>query len=247
MSVPASLNGVYGLCELLRERIRSGYYAADGRLPHDFALVSELGVSRTRLRAAMDVLREEGVLTRRRGHGTFATERRLAYQPLPSSGFSTTLASQDVSASHEVLSASTWAMDPLRAEDFGASPGTPLHVIERLTSVDGEPMSFGAYVVRGDLAPDMLTSGLADANADMRDWLAASTVVPLSHLDVTVEAIPADPQLADCLRCPEGTPLLRLNRRFFTADAELLAFGSATNRGDRFSYRAPRQALDLRP
>jgi GntR family transcriptional regulator len=247
MSSPASSNGVYGLCELLRERIRSGHYGPHGRLPHDFALISELGVSRTRLRAAMDVLRDEGVLTRRRGHGTFATERRLSYQPLSGTGFTTTLASQDVSACHEVLSASSWAMDPLRANDFGVSPGTPLHVIERLTRVDGEPLSFGAYVVRGDLAPDMLTAGLAEANTDLRDWLAAYSLVPLSHLDVAVEAIPADAQLAERLCCPEGTALLRLNRRFYTDEDELIAFGSATNRGDRFSYRSPRQTLDLRP
>jgi GntR family transcriptional regulator len=247
MSVPASSNGVYGLCELLRERIRSGHYGADGRLPHDFALVSELGVSRTRLRAAMDVLRDEGVLTRRRGHGTFAAAQRLAYEPRPSSGFATTLASQDVIVSHELLSASSWAMDPLRAEDFGVNPGTPLHVIERLTRMDGEPLAFAAYVVRGDLAPDMLEPALADANLDMRDWLAAASVVPLSHLDVTIEAIPADPQLAERLCCPEGVPLLRRSRRFFTTDQELLAFGSATSRGDRFSYRAPRQSLDPSP
>ena len=48
----------------------------------------------------------------------------------------------------------------------------------------------------------MLTAGLADAHADMRDWLAAHSVVPLSYLDVAVEAIPADAQLADRLCCP---------------------------------------------
>jgi GntR family transcriptional regulator len=235
--------GVYGLCELLRERIRAGHYGEEGRLPSEFVLIRELGVSRTRLRAALEILRNEGTLTRKRGHGTFASGRRLVHRPRRVRGFAATVAARHLTVTREVLSASTWAMDPLTADDFGVAPGTPMHVVERLTRLDGAPFSLGAYVVRGDLAPDLLTQEFR--GLDMRDWLAASSVVPLTSVDVTVEAVAADARAAAYLRCAEGSPLLRMNRHFLVSDDELLAFGSATMRGDRFVYQAARQPLDL--
>jgi GntR family transcriptional regulator len=235
--------GVYGLCELLRERIRSGHYGEEGRLPSEFVLVRELGVSRTRLRAALEILRNEGTLTRKRGHGTFAAGRRLVHRPRRVRGFAATVAARHLSVTREVLSASTWAMDPLTADDFGVAPGTPMHVVERLTRLNGEPFSLAAYVVRGDLAPGLLTEEFR--GLDMRDWLATSSVVPLTSVDVTIEAVAADARAAAHLRCAEGTPLLRMNRHFLVTNDELLAFGSATMRGDRFTYQAARQPLDL--
>jgi len=243
----ASAGGVHALSELLRERLTGEQLSGHERLPDEFTLIRDLGVSRTRLRAALDVLRAEGRLSRRPGHGTFAAAPPLAYQPGPLHGFSSALAVQHLTATHELLSAATWSMDPLSASHFGVAPGVPLHVIERLTCVGGGPMSFGAYVIRGDLAPDMLLDGRGEAGADMRDWLAAASLVPLSHVDVTVEAIAADAATASLLACDIGAPLLRLNRRFMTDSGELLAFGSATNRGDRFTYRAASQPLSSTP
>lgn len=236
-------DGIYALAELLRERVRSGHYSADGRLPDEFVLIKELGVSRTRLRAAMEILKREGIVLRRRGHGTFAARPRLRYSPRRSVGFAAALAMHDLAASHEVLSASTRAMDPLSADEFKVQPGTPLHVIERLSHLADEPILFSAYVVRGDLAPAMLRPEYANRGADMRDWLSACSVMPPAAVDICVEAVVADAHVAGHLRCAEGMPALRVNRRFYTADDELLAYGSATMRGDRFTYEIPRQFL----
>lgn len=50
---------------------------ADGRLPSEAALASELGVSRTTIRDALSRLEMEGVITRRQGAGTFAAATPL--------------------------------------------------------------------------------------------------------------------------------------------------------------------------
>ncbi|HEY0694086.1 MAG TPA: GntR family transcriptional regulator [Kribbella sp.] len=239
----ATAGGIHALCELLRERLASGQDAGNNRLPDEFTLVRELGVSRTRLRAAFDILRAEGRLTRRPGHGTFAAAPRLSYQPGPGLGITSTLASQHVDATHELLSAATWSMDPLSASHFDVEPGAPLHVIERLTRLGSEPLSFTAYVVRGDVTPDMLDDDRLHAGLDMRAWLAASCLRPLSHYEATVEATAADSRIATHLACEVGAPLLRYNRRFISEAGELIAFGSATYRADRFVYQAARQPL----
>jgi DNA-binding GntR family transcriptional regulator len=240
-----SLRGILSICELLREGIRSGEYG-DSRLPDEFSLIRDLGVSRTRLRAALEVLGEEGLVVRRRGRGTFISRRRLNYRTHDSGGFVSTLSAQQREASHQLISASTWAMDPLTAAEFGARPGVPMHVIERLTHLDQEPLALSAYVVRADLAPAMLSPELLDRNRDMRTWLSMASTVEISHVDVLIEAYPADAHSATYLGCEAGDALLRTNRRFVTAAGDLLAHGHSTHRGDRYAIQAERELLHSR-
>ncbi|HZT18964.1 MAG TPA: FCD domain-containing protein, partial [Dongiaceae bacterium] len=60
----------------LRQLIAAGGLAADGRIPPERVLASELGVGRRSLRRALDVLEREGRISRRQGRGTFLQEAR---------------------------------------------------------------------------------------------------------------------------------------------------------------------------
>lgn len=56
---------------LLYTRISNGEYPANQKLPAETALASEFGVSRPVLRAAMDRLRDEGMIYSRQGAGSY--------------------------------------------------------------------------------------------------------------------------------------------------------------------------------
>ncbi|WEZ84500.1 FadR/GntR family transcriptional regulator [Rhizobium sp. 32-5/1] len=71
----------------LRERIRSGNYPPDSRLPGEHELASIMGVSRPIVRDALGRLREEGLVYSRQGAGTFVSAHaspatHLAYSPV---------------------------------------------------------------------------------------------------------------------------------------------------------------------
>src|SRR5215470_4771444 len=66
----------YQLENLLRERIMSGVFGAGSRLPTENELIRQYGVSRITVRQALSALAEEGLIERRQGKGTFATERK---------------------------------------------------------------------------------------------------------------------------------------------------------------------------
>lgn len=62
----------------LRSAIAAGDIADSGRVMPERVLAADLGISRRAVRRALDVLEEEGVLTRRQGHGTFVAGNGVA-------------------------------------------------------------------------------------------------------------------------------------------------------------------------
>jgi DNA-binding LacI/PurR family transcriptional regulator len=58
----------------LRSSIQAGYYRNGARLPSEAELVRKFGVSRMTAVKAMQLLRQQGLLVRRTGSGTFAAE-----------------------------------------------------------------------------------------------------------------------------------------------------------------------------
>lgn len=67
----------------LRRLIMDGAIGADGRMPPERHLADELGVGRRSLRRALDILEQEGRITREQGRGTFvhANSNREAAVP----------------------------------------------------------------------------------------------------------------------------------------------------------------------
>src|SRR5436190_13257354 len=71
----------------LLERIRSGNYPPDSRLPGEHELAAMLGVSRPVIRDALARLRDQGMVYARQGAGTFVSAHgspiaQLAYAPV---------------------------------------------------------------------------------------------------------------------------------------------------------------------
>src|SRR4051794_21672261 len=62
------------LAGVLRERIRTGDLAAGQRMPSEKDLHDEFGLARETVRRALAILRNEGLVEVRHGHGTFVVE-----------------------------------------------------------------------------------------------------------------------------------------------------------------------------
>jgi DNA-binding GntR family transcriptional regulator len=63
------------LASVLRERISSGALSAGKRMPSEKDLHDEFGLARETVRRALAVLRAEGLIEVRQGHGTFVADR----------------------------------------------------------------------------------------------------------------------------------------------------------------------------
>lgn len=67
----------------LKAMIAAGSLGADGRLPPERMLASDLGVSRRTIRRALEILESEGQVWRRQGAGTFVGSKEAKAAPNP--------------------------------------------------------------------------------------------------------------------------------------------------------------------
>lgn len=70
------------IADQLREEIESGVLQPGETLPHTMELMARFGVAKSTVRAAVDVLAQEGLVVARRRYGTVVRDRRTVRIPL---------------------------------------------------------------------------------------------------------------------------------------------------------------------
>jgi len=226
----------------LLDGMRAGRFSS-GRLPPEADLARELGVSRATVRAALQTLAEDGVVSRRRRHGTVINEHMLrGGVPL-----NRLLSFRDlVEQSGYVAS-----VDPLvrrleaPAADIAQALKLRAHeqclVIERLLRADGVPaitiadvLPLRSLLIDPDEVPD------ADTTFSL---IAESMSATVDHsLAEIIPSVASEDQPAH-LDLPAGTPYAELREVIFSALQEPVAFSLIAVDCRRMSLTLVRRAV----
>jgi GntR family transcriptional regulator len=119
------------LQKVLREAIRARVFVADDAIPPERDLAEAFDVSRITVRKAIDGLVNEGLLTRRRGAGTFVAARvEKSFSKL--SSFSEDMISRGRKPHSVWVSKSEGAVTPEEALSLGLSPGSLVYRFHRI-------------------------------------------------------------------------------------------------------------------
>jgi GntR family transcriptional regulator len=126
------------LSDQLMGLIRSGHYPPGSRIPSEHQLAEIYAVGRPTIRQALDLLVRKGVLTRRRGSGTYVCERQQEVDLFSLDG-------TFGSFQKKGLAVSTHIMVPLQRRKVSQNPDNPFsdgeaYFFSRLTRVDQEPV-----------------------------------------------------------------------------------------------------------
>lgn len=209
--------------EALLAAMREGGFP-DGRLPPEERLARDMGVSRATIRAALQSLAEDGIVSRRRRHGTVINEQVLrgsvalnrfaSFRDLvEQSGFACTV---------EAIGRGVAAPSAGVAGLIGLGADEECLVIERLLRADGEPV-----VTVVDAIPLPLLRRAVDQLTDEESTFAfvahnTDTTVDHSVLEI-VPSVAIDgrpPHLA----LPGGTPYAELREVLFSPAGDAVAF-----------------------
>ena len=129
------------LIEALKEKISLGEWKVGDQLPSEPELCEIYGVSRTVVRQALREIELEGLITRRKGKGTFIAEHKISESLAQKlTGFYQDMVERDLESEtkvlrHEIVPANKKIADYLEIE-----PGTLVYEITRFRNVNEEPI-----------------------------------------------------------------------------------------------------------
>ena len=133
------------LADKLRTDIQTGVYAPGDRMPSEPTLCKVTGHSRSTVRKALQLLVEQGFITKSQGKGTFVSELpqrvEAASKMTPTFlSFTENALSLGATPSTRTVDLRTVPPTPGLATFFGVSEDDELFEVTRLRSVNGEPV-----------------------------------------------------------------------------------------------------------
>jgi DNA-binding GntR family transcriptional regulator len=220
---------------LIRHRIVKGEYTPGSQIPSENELCRELDVSRVTLRVALRELVRDRWLVKRQGKGTFVSSAPpKPLVPVKYSGFLDELQERVrklkiAAVDMQPVAASAELIARLRLRD-----GAQVMRIRRLRHLDDEPFSFTINYLPLDIGARIREKDLH--SVPLLRILQNDLKIAIVHAHETIEAAPADPEVAQQLGVPVLHPVLHMKRVMFTTGDRPFALVKTYYRADKYHY-----------
>jgi GntR family transcriptional regulator len=128
--------------QILRKLIGKAEYRNGKPLPREVELANRFGVSRNTIRQATNKLEHEGLITRKKGVGTFVTSHDLSTQLSSWRSFTLEMTEKGISLENAEVTACRVKADERLSDFFRIPPGSMVLQLNRLRAVEGEPVVY---------------------------------------------------------------------------------------------------------
>lgn len=219
----------------IQKAVDEGLVSSDEALPSERDLASSLGLSRITVRKAISGLAEGGLLTQKRGAGTFVNGDRVE-QPLTRlTGFTEDMMARGLTTEIAWLDRSIGTASPHEAEMLGLDTGENVSRLYRMRSAEGIPMCLEYACLPVEYLPD---PNLVDGS--LYEYLEQTLGRPVQAKQ-KIRAELFDMQHAHLLGVQPGSACLYIERLSFLADGTAVEFVRSHYRGDSYDFVAELQ------
>jgi GntR family transcriptional regulator, histidine utilization repressor len=195
------------------DNIGSGKWGASTRVPSENDIVRSFGVSRMTANRALRELRDEGVLVRIAGVGSFVADRHARAHPLEIRGIADEIRDRGHVHRAEIVSLERTRASAELAEDFGIAPRGELYCSLIVHFENDRPIQLEDRYVLPKLAPDYLNIDFQRTTP--HDYLVK--VAPLQEAEHLLRAEMPDDRTRKLLAMKRDEPCLVVIRRTWTA------------------------------
>jgi len=222
----------YQIAGVLRRRIEAGEMAPGERLPKEMDLAEMFGVSRVPVRQALSLLAAEGVLTHKRGRGTFVREGIAKTESFRLTGLIGGKISKG--KEHRMIAVEDVAPTPQLAEFFGLRPDEGLTRFRRLRLEQNTPYCYIVNYLGREIARGI--KGAKFENKTMLEIIQGRLAISLGKILQTFEARIADNEIANRLSIAMMAPVFYVETFVRDKMERPLEFSQIYYPGDRHKY-----------
>lgn len=241
MSIKSDNRHLYlKVIDRLKQDIERGVYKEREKLPSEFDLAKQLGVSRATLREALRILEEENVIIRRHGVGTFVGSKPLFTAGIEQLNSVTNMIKEaGMKPGTIFLRSSTLEAAEEDIRRFSCSEKDRMTVIERVRTANGEPVVYCVDKVPEKILPEDFSQIdeslliILEKEAHLRITYAAAQIEPLGYHE----------KISPILECDPETALLVLKQMHFDETDQPILYSVNYFKADKFSFRVLRKRI----
>jgi len=241
MSIKSDNRHLYlQVIDRIKQDIEKGIYKEKEKLPSEFELSKQLGVSRATLREALRILEEENVIIRRHGVGTFVNSK-----PMFTSGIeqlsSVTDMIRQAGLKPGTIFLSSSVQDPTEEDirRFQCDKDDKILLVERVRTANGEPV---VYCVDKILCR-YLPNGISYENESLFENLQNQTNRDISYAVAHIEPLGYHEKVSPILECEPETALLVLKQMHYDYSEEPIMYSINYFKSDKFSFHVLRKRV----
>lgn len=219
----------------IRRRIVAEIYSMDQPIPDEITLSKEFSCSRMTMKRALDILVTEGLLFRRRGHGTFIVKSGLqnAYVNVDNEnkGLTNLLIGKKVTS--KIIKFDVLFPTKEVASQLAIDTNNPVYDIIRLRYVEGEP-----YVLEKTHMPVNIIGGINEAvlHGSIYNHISEGLKLSIAGFHRKIRACKPDELDRIYLGCQPDDPILEVEQVAYLNTGVAFEYSFSRHRYDRFVF-----------
>lgn len=241
MSIKSDSRHLYlQVIDRLKQDILEGIYQEKEKLPSEFELAKQLGVSRATLREALRILEEENVILRRHGVGTFINSKPLFTSGIEQLNSVTAMIEQAEMVPGTIfLNSMTKEPTDEDVHLFACEEGDKILRIERVRTANGEPV---VYCI--DKIPEkVLLSSFSYEKESIFYTLEKLANRKITYAIAEIEPLGYHEKISPILECEPETALLVLTQMHYDEMDMPILHSVNYFKADKFSFHVLRKRV----
>lgn len=231
--------------DAIQGAIHDGKFPPGSQLPGEPELMGMLGVSRTTLREALTILEELGLITRRRGLGTFVCDRSIVKDMSLNFGISSMISQAGLTPGCINQHVHTIQAPGTIATAFNLPEGSPIIMVDRVHTANQRPVVWSL---------DYLLPNLVDLEKLNRSILVISSLyeilkdefqTKITWGEASLLPAKADKTASERLNVPRGTLLMRVEQTDYDITDHPVMHSIEYNVLDPFVFKVHRKGPHL--
>lgn len=214
----------YQIKELIKEKIENGDWKSGDKIPNELDLAKILDVSRSTIRQAILELVREGVLTRKKGVGTFVAKPKFE------GNFINFSYPEEFGTKHTPISTKVIEGTSGKVKALNLNNDEKVYEIIRLRYFNEEPAALEKSYIPVKLVPGLLEKNL---EGKLSDLILEQYGITLTRYKNYIEPVLLDSYEAKVLEIEQSQPTLKITRLLMTPQGTPVVLNTSVFRGDR--------------
>ncbi|MCM3769378.1 MULTISPECIES: GntR family transcriptional regulator [Priestia] len=241
MSIRADNRHLYlQVIDKIKQNIEKGIFKEKERLPSEFDLSKQLGVSRATLREALRILEEENIIVRRHGVGTFVNTKPTFLSGIEQLNSITHMIEQaGMKAGTIFLSSQIQDLSENDLTRFACGEDEQILFVERVRTANGEPVVYCMDKVPQKILPE----NFEYKQESLLEILEKQAGKHISYAVANIEPLGYHEKVSPILQCEPETALLVLKQMHYDQYDEPILYSINYFKADQFSFQVLRKRV----